>query len=174
MISSTHKRHAEGPLQIMKRADPRKSIHILVMGDGELKGREILSVSKAFLFFLSLFYSFSTAMVGKSSLISTFVSRVFSPEVPGIMTRVQLPPDPLCTTTIIDSQEADVALMEAMRGNDSMKSSSSSVSSIDHVDSIVLVYDLHRAETFRRIEQHWLPLIQQYYQGRVRAKIYIL
>ncbi|GAX24013.1 mitochondrial Rho GTPase 1 [Fistulifera solaris] len=113
-------------------------------------------------------------MVGKSSLISTFVSRVFSPEVPGIMTRVQLPPDPgmLCTTTIIDSQEADVALMEALatRGDHSLtslKSTTSSAPSIDHVDSIVLVYDLPRAETFRRIEQHWLPLIQQYYQGKI-------
>lgn len=116
-------------------------------------------------------------MVGKSSLISTFVSRVFSPEVPGLMTRVQLPPDPgtSCTTTIIDSQEADAALMEglAMRGDNSLASLKSSTlstsqASIDHVDSIVLVYDLHRSETFRRIEQHWLPLIQQYYQGRVR------
>lgn len=133
-------------------------------------------------------------MVGKSSLISTFVSRVFAPEVPGIMTRVQLPPDPgtMCTTTIVDSQEADAALMEglALRGDHSLASlkssalassssspsSSSSSTSIDHVDSIVLVYDLHRADTFRRIEQHWLPLIQQYYQGRVRChtKMYIL
>lgn len=116
-----------------------------------------------------------SAAVGKSSLISTFVSRVFSPEVPGVMTRVQLPPDPgtLCTTTIIDSQDADAALMQAMRGGDnsfSSSSSSPSQASIDHVDSIVLVYDLHRDETFRRIEQHWLPLLQQYYQGRVRVK----
>lgn len=96
------------------------------------------------------------------------------------MTRVQLPPDMSiqCTTTIIDSQEADVALMEglAMRGDNSfvsLKSSSLSSSqpqqaSIDHVDSIVLVYDLDCAETFHRLEKHWLPLIQQYYQGTVR------
>lgn len=118
-----------------------------------------------------------SALVGKSSLISTFLSGLFSPEVPGVMTRVQIPPDPgiPCTTTIIDSQEADIALTEglAIRADTSLaslKSSSLSTSqiSIDHVDSIVLVYDLHRAETFRRIEQHWLPLIQQYYQGRVR------
>ncbi len=160
----------------MKRADHRKSIHILVMGDGayafELRcilSRETHLFAEHCFFFFLLF----TAMVGKSSLISTFVSRVFSPEVPGIMTRVQLPPDSgmLCTTTIIDSQEADVALMEAlaMRGDHSLISlkSTTSVPSIDHVDSIVLVYDLHRAETFRRIEQHWLPLIQQYYQGKV-------
>ena len=44
--------------------------------------------------------------VGKSSLISTFVSRYFSEGVPGIMTRVRLPPDPenSCVTTIVDSQ----------------------------------------------------------------------
>jgi len=54
--------------------------------------------------------------VGKSSLISTFVSRHFSEVVPGIMTRVRLPPDPenSCITTIVDSQGGDAALISAV------------------------------------------------------------
>ena len=39
---------------------------------------------------------------------------------------------------------------------------------VDTVDSIVLVYDLDRMETFTRLENHWLPLIEQCYQGKVR------
>jgi hypothetical protein len=41
---------------------------------------------------------YGTEAVGKSSLISTFVSRHFSEDVPGVMTRVRLPPD---TTTYL-------------------------------------------------------------------------
>ena len=53
--------------------------------------------------------------VGKSSLISTFVSRHFSEVVPGIMTRVRLPPaENSCITTIVDSQGGDAALISAV------------------------------------------------------------
>jgi len=93
----------------------------------------------------------STAGVGKSSLISAFVSRYFSPDVPGLMTRVRLPPTQSCVTTLIDSQHATTETLESVA-----------------VDSVVLVYDLDRAETFYRLERHWLPLIQRYSQGKVR------
>ena len=69
------------------------------------------------LFFFSSFpFSFPPEGVGKSSLISTFVSRYFSEVVPGMMTRVRLPPDPhsACITTIVDSQGADAALLSAV------------------------------------------------------------
>jgi len=134
--------------------------------------------------------------VGKSSLISTFVSRHFSELVPGIMTRVRLPPDPqnACITTIVDSQGGDVALSsvsasvslpvaggEGLSGFDHRASSTSlsslrkSISSntlnnlgvIEMVDSIILVYDLDREETFFRLENHWLPLIERCYNGEV-------
>lgn len=162
----------------MKRADQRASITVLVLGD---EG------------------------VGKSSLISTFVSRYFSEVVPGIMTRVRLPPDPnsSCITTIVDSQGADSALLSAVAA---MSMSSTSVSTdsfssfmqraeasristatplrptqpsnlsasgatsaagIDNVDSIILVYDLDRVETFFRLENHWLPLIERCYNGEM-------
>lgn len=168
--------------------------------------------------------------VGKSSLISTFVSRYFSEVVPGIMTRVRLPPDPnsSCITTIVDSQGADSALLSAVAamslsrdggtgtsggepdslssffqraeasrmssggtsaGNTSAgagatASSTTSANSItatttttatsagiDNVDSIILVYDLDRVETFFRLENHWLPLIERCYNGEVSNSV---
>mmetsp|Transcript_21523 Transcript_21523/g.53194 ORF Transcript_21523/g.53194 Transcript_21523/m.53194 type:complete len:824 (+) Transcript_21523:92-2563(+) len=138
--------------------------------------------------------------VGKSSLISTFVSRHFSEVVPGIMTRVRLPPDPqnACITTIVDSQGGDVALSSVATtislptgggggGGDVLstserRASSASLSSlrrsvssntlnnvgvVEMVDSIILVYDLDRDETFFRLENHWLPLIERCYNGEV-------
>lgn len=146
--------------------------------------------------------------MGKSSLISTFVSRYFSEVVPGIMTRVRLPPDPnsSCITTIVDSQGADSALVSAVAAvsmsstnagatsTDSFSSflqraeaskistastlhvqqaqqlnssAASSAAGIDNVDSIILVYDLDRVETFFRLENHWLPLIERCYNGEV-------
>ena len=38
-----------------------------------------------------------------------------------------------------------------------------------NVDSIILVYDLDRVETFFRLENHWLPLIERCYNGEVRS-----
>ena len=56
--------------------------------------------------------------MGKSSLISTFVSRHFSEHIPKLLTRVHLPPDPLilsdCTTTIVDTHDGDLALQNAL------------------------------------------------------------
>jgi hypothetical protein len=168
-----------------------------------------------------------TEGVGKSSLISTFVSRYFSEVVPGIMTRVRLPPDPenACVTTIVDSQGGDAALISAVAAlsltnpasSDSFAalveraesfrsqtgaanattaagggsggatdqtsaqkaasatpkepaeaSATGAAAGMDKVDSIVLVYDLDRVETFFRLENHWLPLIERCYNGKVR------
>lgn len=161
---------------------------------------------------------FLTEGVGKSSLISTFVSRHFSEVVPGIMTRVRLPPDPenACITTIVDSQGGDAALMSvvatmsmggggpmggtleglgATAGQTVLGTPSSSTATmgagpstldtlpslrtfstsanpsgmggIENVDSIILIYDLDRDETFFRLENHWLPLIERCYNGNV-------
>lgn len=37
----------------------------------------------------------------------------------------------------------------------------------EQADSIILVYDLDRVETFFRLESHWLPLLERCYQGKV-------
>eukprot|EP00533_Pseudo-nitzschia_delicatissima_P003269 CAMPEP_0116087976 /NCGR_PEP_ID=MMETSP0327-20121206/5635_1 /TAXON_ID=44447 /ORGANISM="Pseudo-nitzschia delicatissima, Strain B596" /LENGTH=862 /DNA_ID=CAMNT_0003579049 /DNA_START=382 /DNA_END=2970 /DNA_ORIENTATION=- len=181
--------------------------------------------------------------VGKSSLISTFVSRHFSEVVPGIMTRVRLPPDPenSCITTIVDSQGGDAALISAVANmattgataslptspanasiteNESMDRGNLDISTvatspsmslsmattpgsnflrgnsygnlasignsslreevpmrslarpngmggIENVDSIILIYDLDRDETFFRLENHWLPLIERCFNGEL-------
>ena len=135
------------------------------------------------------------------------------------MTRVRMPPDPKtgCITTIVDSQQGDVALERlaataaaavAAKGDHSQQSqlqqqqqllldrsalsgvsntstntaaTASSAPSVaatssqipaaslsqQNVDSIVLVYDLDRPETFFRLENHWLPLIERTYQATV-------
>lgn len=169
--------------QTMNRADLRPSINIMTLGDGKsslalvLLHFETKNGLFAFLpawahsdtlFRCSLFCIeiesldcsyisnfFLSEGVGKSSLISTFVSRQFSTTVPGIMSRVQLPPDPRssCITTIVDSQSGDRAIMEG---------------TMEVVDAIVLVYDLSQEETFRQLEEHWLPLIERVYEGKVR------
>ena len=189
------------------------------------------------------------------------MSRYFSEVVPGIMTRVRLPPDPEldCVTIICDSQNGDAALVQAMRntsswggvaatstdslaalveraeeqmsssgnagtgstggaastpavmtpaasspdrhyrqasigsatGTDTPAAAAATASAtatktpsaalletaaannkpygmLDDVDSIILVYDLDRVETFFRLEQHWLPLIERCFRGKVR------
>ena len=188
----------------MKRADQRSSITILVLGDGAWQWWFRRNTRFAITTFLTLSLSF-TEGVGKSSLISTFVSRYFSEVVPGIMTRVRLPPDPhrtTCVTTIVDSQFGDTALLASSNRAESsaaaLPRSSSEASSLaallrrsephpavrplpvadtptasGGVDSIVLVYDLDRPETFFRLENHWLPLIERCYNGTVR-KIFCL
>ena len=142
--------------------------------------------------------------VGKSSLISTFVSRHFSERIPKLLTRVHLPPDPLlsdCTTTIVDTHDGDTALQNALSlssNNDEVGESSATApasnesplsspsSSFDgkqsaesflestvfrNIDAMVLVYDLSREETFNRLEDYWLPLIERCYRGNIPVVI---
>lgn len=158
-----------------KKSDAKSSISVVVLGDEK---------------------------VGKSSLISTFVFRHFSEVVPGIMTRVQLPPDPSttfaiggdgkkkgtsCVTTIVDTREGDksfistssVSTIHLKNNQQPIQSSVASSKSrnvvptfnIENVDSIVLVYDVDRVETFERLESHWLPLIEECYNGDVPVVI---
>jgi hypothetical protein len=44
---------------------------------------------------------------------------------------------------------------------------SSGMGGIENVDSIILIYDLDRDETFFRLENHWLPLIERCFNGEV-------
>jgi len=140
--------------------------------------------------------------VGKSSLISTFVSRHFPHQIPKLLTKVHLPPDPIlsdCTTTIVDTHDGDTALQNALSlslsGDEAGESSSvnapvssesplssSPSSSFDdkqsaesflaatvfrNVDAMVLVYDMSREESFNRLEEYWLPLIERCYRGNI-------
>ncbi|CAM9889759.1 unnamed protein product, partial [Choristocarpus tenellus] len=88
--------------------------------------------------------------VGKSSLISTLVARHFSEQVPSVMTDVHIPPeesDDNVHCTISDSSAHP-------RNRDKL------IEKMLQADSIVLVYDAERSETFDRLCTFWLPLIQ--------------
>ncbi len=107
---------------------------------------------------------------------------------------MRLPPDPSlskCTTTIIDTQEGDAVLSDAFslsgtdRGNlasadtslpgcnfseksggsSSSGKQDSSLNPYRGVDAIILVYDLDRIESFHRLGDHWLLLIERCYDG---------
>ncbi|GMI14636.1 hypothetical protein TrVE_jg5508 [Triparma verrucosa] len=82
--------------------------------------------------------------VGKSSLISTYVSQIFSP-VPPKMIPILVPPShalPSVRATILDSSTADPI-------------------DLNGIDSVVLVYDLHRQSTFESLERVYLPIIAE-------------
>ena len=131
--------------------------------------------------------------VGKSSLISTFVSRHFSEHIPKLLTRVHIPPDPLlsrCSATLVDTTDGDSALQNVLSlSQENIGNSLASATTSDNddpastvqqsagsllastvfrnVDAMVLVYDLSREETFHRLEDNWLPLIERCYKGKI-------
>ena len=96
------------------------------------------------------------AQVGKSSLISTLVSRHFSKDVPAVMHDVQIPREESeqnILTTIMDSSSSPLdrpALEERIR---------------HEADVIILVYAADNPYTLERVAAYWLPLIQQARQG---------
>ena len=89
--------------------------------------------------------------VGKSSLISSFISRHFPQEVPPVLADAEIPPDVVyqyVKVTISDSS-ARLGDREVLRQK------------ILIADSIILCYDLTRPETFDSLSQEWLPLIRE-------------
>jgi hypothetical protein len=65
------------------------------------------------------------------------------------------------------SRMSTASSLDATSANPLSASAASSAAGIDNVDSIILVYDLDRVETFFRLENHWLPLIERCYNGEV-------
>jgi GTPase SAR1 family protein len=197
----------------------------------------MLSYSQRIIFFVSMFVDIQSSIhhdddqidgVGKSSLISTYISGIYTNTIqPGILTRVQIPTfHPTITsssssssddddhrhniiTTIIDTHQADEALVQMIslqktysttttttiaatthqqqslsstllpppplppRSHDvaddtNVTTTTTSCHDIMNIDSIILVYDTNRDETFQRLEHHWLPLIETCYYGKVR------
>lgn len=95
--------------------------------------------------------------VGKTTLISSYISRHFPQEVPQVMTEVEIPPE-LCAddsyVSILDSSSRVVdrdVLKQKVLGS----------------DSIILLYDAARSETFDNIESFWLPFIKDTLGNRV-------
>lgn len=65
------------------------------------------------------------------------------------------------------SRISTASTLNPIAANQLSASAASSAAGIDNVDSIILVYDLDRVETFFRLENHWLPLIERCYNGEV-------
>jgi len=86
------------------------------------------------------------------------VSRYFSENVGPVLTKINLPPENGCTVTLVDTRQGDEIL----------KNSHSEIGCpFGHVDSIVLVFDVSRVETFHRLNNLWLPLIEHFFDGNV-------
>ena len=79
------------------------------------------------------------------------------------------------TLTIPNSPSASVSIAPTTPGGStytalrsfSTSARPSGMGGIENVDSIILIYDLDRDETFFRLENHWLPLIERCYNGGV-------
>lgn len=88
--------------------------------------------------------------VGKTSLISTFVSQHFSERVPSIMHPVQIPAEE-------NQDEVSTLIMDSSsQANDQ----SQVIEQIYQAHAILLLYDISRPETFHRLRSFWLPFIE--------------
>ena len=88
--------------------------------------------------------------VGKSSLISSYVSRHFPEEVPSVMTDAIIPSDTTANNvnvTIMDSS-ARAGDREVLKQK------------LRAADSVIALYDASRHETLESLSQEWLPLIK--------------
>ena len=89
--------------------------------------------------------------VGKSSLISAYISQHFPQEVPPVMTDAIIPPETTAhdvCVTIMDSSSIQ-GDREVLRHK------------IAAVDSIIALYDVTRPETFDSLSTFWLPYIKE-------------
>lgn len=89
--------------------------------------------------------------VGKSSIISTYISRHFPREVPHVMIDVPIPKEIAWgnhVVTIMDS---------SARPNDR----EDLVQKILLADTVIAVYDITRPETLESVFHEWLPLVQE-------------
>jgi small GTP-binding protein len=87
--------------------------------------------------------------VGKSSLISAYISQHFPQEVPPVMIDAIIPPEAVANevcVTIMDSS-ASPGDREVLKQK------------IMTADSIISLYDVTRPETFESMTSFWLPLI---------------
>lgn len=88
--------------------------------------------------------------VGKSSLISAYISQHFPQEVPPVLTDAIIPPETTANdvcVTIMDSS-ASPNDREVLRQK------------IISADSVIALYDVTRPETFESLANFWLPLIR--------------
>ena len=88
--------------------------------------------------------------VGKSTLISSYISRQFSEEVPSLMTDAVLPPDTTANGVAVSISDSSAYMCD----RDLLRKK------IRAADCIVILYDMTRTDTLVSIERMWLPLIR--------------
>ena len=88
--------------------------------------------------------------VGKSTLISSYISRQYSEEVPSLMTDAVLPPDTTANGVAVTISDSSARLCdrEILRKK------------IRTADCVMVLYDMTRSDTLVSIERIWLPLIR--------------
>jgi GTPase SAR1 family protein len=77
----------------------------------------------------------------------------------------------VATNTILSSTADDVSLSITHNNTTSTPTAHSTKNQREALDAnaIVLVYDLVRSESFTRLEEHWLPLIETCFDGEVSS-----
>jgi len=87
--------------------------------------------------------------VGKSSFISTYISKHFSQEVPHVMTDAIIPSEITSDDVLLTIMDSSSRLMD--REVLKLKILSS--------DAVIILYDITRPETLENISHIWLPLV---------------
>ena len=98
--------------------------------------------------------------VGKSSLISTYISRHFGEVVPSVMTDAALPYDLTASAvcvTIMDSSPSEAEREDLIR-------------KIQAADCILALYDVTSAQSLESLGSVWLPLIRAVNSGCPKDK----
>ncbi len=90
------------------------------------------------------------AQVGKSSLLSAYVSRHFSEEVPHVVADANIPPGATANHTHVTIMDSSTRIGD----RDVLKKK------IQYADSIIALYDVTRPETLESLGKEWLPLIR--------------
>merc|ERR1711991_699707 len=88
--------------------------------------------------------------VGKSSLISSFVSRHFPEEVPSVIHDVTIPPEGTASGATVNIMDSSSNIVH--RGILRQK--------VRIADCVLALYDVTRLETLDSLHQEWLPLIR--------------
>eukprot|EP00601_Ochromonadales_sp_CCMP2298_P020292 CAMPEP_0173324208 /NCGR_PEP_ID=MMETSP1143-20121109/30931_1 /TAXON_ID=483371 /ORGANISM="non described non described, Strain CCMP2298" /LENGTH=750 /DNA_ID=CAMNT_0014268231 /DNA_START=156 /DNA_END=2408 /DNA_ORIENTATION=+ len=101
--------------------------------------------------------------VGKSSLISAYISQHFPQEVPDVMTDAIIPPE-------ITQNEVSVMIRDS-----SAKPGDRDVlqQKVMAADSIIALYDVTRPDTFESLQSFWLPLIKDLSAGQYKPVILV-
>lgn len=89
--------------------------------------------------------------VGKSSIISTFISRHFPQEVPHVMIDVKIPRELAWSNRMVNIMDSSARIND----RDEL------IQKILIANTIVAVYDVNRPETLKSIVEEWIPMVRE-------------